>query len=287
MEDITHVIRSLKESNDYSEKDEFEVTDRLDRIKKAKRRFGEYPEIIAKHKQFQEKMDTYVSLDDKLKIQEKQYKDTLHKYRELASDLSISRKRIALAFEEMLIQQLQELGMENTQFKVIFSLDDEKMVPTANGNDTMEFYISPNIGEPLKPLSSTASGGELSRIMLGIKTIEADKNKVPCMIFDEVDSGISGKAAQVVAEKIALISKYRQVLAVSHLAQIASMADVHYFVEKEVVGERTITTIFELNGRQRENEIARLLGIVKGNEETGLNHAVNMLEGARKFKESL
>lgn len=287
LEDITNAIRSLKENNDYSEKEEFELADRLDQIKKAKRKYGEYPEITNKHKMLQEKMDSYVSLDDKLKLQEKNYKENLQKYRETAAEISLSRKQIANTFEVLLIKQLQELGMEDIQFKTMFSPSDIKMVPSPTGNDKIEFFISPNLGEPLKSLSSTASGGELSRIMLAIKTIEADKNKVPCMIFDEVDSGISGKAAQVVAEKIAMISNYRQVLAVSHLAQIASMADVHYFVEKEAAGERTITTVLELSGQEREKEVARLLGIVRGNEATGLKHAANMLDGAKKFKESL
>lgn len=287
LEDITLVIRSLREGNEYSDKEENDIAERLDSIKKAKRKFGSFEDIVRKHRQFQEKMDLYVSLDDRIKEREKRYKESLSSYRDAAAALSASRKQLARRFEELLIEQLRELGMENIHFQVMFDVTDAKMVPTQYGNDRVEFYLSPNLGEPLKPLSVTASGGELSRIMLALKTIEADKNKIPCMIFDEVDSGISGKAAQVVAEKIAIISRYRQVLAVSHLAQIACMADVHYFVEKDVVGDRTLTKIYGLSGAGREAEIARLLGTVKENENTGLIHARSMLDGAKKFKEGL
>lgn len=287
LEDITQALRSLRENNEYSEKEELAIVERLDKIKKAKRKFGNFLEIQSKHKSFQEKMDSYVALDDKLKLQEKQYKESLSAYREQSQILSQSRQRIAKDFENILLMQLRDLGMLNIQFEVKFHQNDSKMVPTTLGNDNLEFYISPNVGEPLKALIETASGGELSRFMLALKTIEADKNKISCMIFDEVDTGISGNAAQVVAEKIALISKYRQVLAVSHLAQIASMADVHYFVEKEIVGDRTITSLQNLQGEDRVHEIARLLGTVKNSEETALLHAQNMLASAKKFKESI
>jgi DNA repair protein RecN (Recombination protein N) len=158
------------------------------------------------------------------------------------------------------------------------------VVPSENGDDHVEFFIAPNLGEPLKPLGKTASGGELSRLMLALKTAGASRNLVPCMIFDEVDTGISGMVASVVAEKMAQIAHYRQVICVTHLAQIAAMADYQYQVEKHVVGERTVTNVIQLDNEQRVEEIARLLGSVQQSAQSGFVHARSMLSSAWEYK---
>lgn len=280
-------IRDYRDNLNFDETEEVEISERIELIKRLKRKYGSsYEEIHKKHKDLQAKMDKYTSLDENISVAEKNYKESLNSYREASQELSLSRKAIAIKFGKKICDQLHSLGMADAIFKIEV-LEDKKLKPQSNGNDTVIFTFSSNKGEPLKPIADAASGGELSRIMLAIKTIEADKNKIPCLIFDEVDTGISGRAAQIVAEKIAYISKFRQVFAVSHLAQIACMADLHFFVSKSDKDTRTVTNIELLNNINRRNEIARLLGLVKNNENTALEHADNMLSAASDFKNAL
>ena len=145
--------------------------------------------------------------------------------------------------------QLRDLGMQNTRFSCVFEPPEpgRKRVPTARGDDHVCFYIAPNPGEPLSPLDKTASGGELSRLMLAMKAAGAEHDGIPCMIFDEIDTGISGHVAEAVAEKMASIGRYHQVLCVTHLAQIAAMADAQYLVQKQVSQGRTHTTVRRLD----------------------------------------
>ena len=143
-------------------------------------------------------------------------------------------------------------------------------MPQSVGDDVIEFMISPNPGEPLKPLSKIASGGELSRLMLAIKSLEAEKGGVGTMVFDEIDTGISGRMAQVVAEKMALIARKRQVICVTHLPQIAAMAAHQFLVEKRVEGERTNTSVRLLSPKERINEVARMLGGADGSEGSAM-----------------
>ena len=146
--------------------------------------------------------------------------------------------------------------------------------------------LSANPGEPLKPLAKVASGGEASRIMLALKNIAARLDGIDCLIFDEVDTGISGRMAQVVAEKMAAIARTRQVICVTHLAQLASMADVHYLIEKQVKGDATQTMVQRLTPTQRTQEVARLLG-GEGQSGHGLLHAEEMIAAADAYKKSL
>ena len=157
---------------------------------------------------------------------------------------------------------------------------------TAQGLDEVEFMLSANPGEPLKPLAKVASGGEASRIMLALKNIAARLDGIDCLIFDEVDTGISGRMAQVVAEKMAAIARTRQVICVTHLAQLASMADVHYLIEKQVKGDATQTMVQRLTPTQRTQEVARLLG-GEGQSGHGLLHAEEMIAAADAYKKSL
>ncbi len=168
--------------------------------------------------------------------------------------------------------QLRDLNMAGTKFQVTLPV----CPPGPLGNETAAFQIAPNRGEELQPLCKIASGGELSRLMLAIKSVAARREGVPSMIFDEIDTGISGRAAQVVGEKMAAIAKERQVLCVTHLQQIAALADHHFLVEKYFDGERTHTRLTPLTGENRVNEIARMLG---GDPESARSHAREMLKG--------
>jgi len=184
------------------------------------------------------------------------------------------------------MEQLKDLGMGKTVFEVAFAqkTDDKPLMPQQEGDDTVEFMICPNPGEPMKPLSKIASGGELSRLMLAIKSLEAEKGGVGCMVFDEIDTGISGRMAQVVAEKMAMIARARQVICVTHLPQIAAMADHQFYVEKNVNEGRTSTTVRMLSDEERILEVARMLGGAGGEDESACSHAANMIEQAREIK---
>ena len=192
-------------------------------------------------------------------------------YQQAAARLTASREALARQFERDMEQQLKELNMAGTRFSVQL----QPCAPGPRGNETAVFRIAPNRGEDLQPLSKIASGGELSRMMLAIKSVSARREGVPSMIFDEIDTGISGRAAQVVGEKMAAIARERQVLCVTHLQQIAALADRHYLVEKFFDGERTRTRLTLLSGEARVNEIARMLG---GDPESARAHAREMLK---------
>jgi len=188
--------------------------------------------------------------------------------------------------------------MEKTIFKVDISsidvdgqLDHQSEVIdsdsiTSYGIDKVEFLISPNPGEPLKPLAKIISGGEMSRVMLAFKTVLANIDEVPILIFDEIDTGISGRIALVVAEKMNALSRSHQVICVTHLPQIAVMADIHYKIEKSICDGRTRTTVYRLDDMGRQMEIAKLIG---GTEvsKTGLEHARELIDSAQEIKQAV
>ncbi len=264
------------------------VQERLDLIRRLERRFGMPAQELVSHAQeLSQELGRLESMEERLKRAEADYKAKLLAYRQEAALLTDMRKALALRFEALMEGQLKDLGMGQTHFECVFASpgpEDKRVVPSQQGDDRVEFFIAPNLGEPLKPLEKIASGGELSRLMLALKTAGASRNMVPCMIFDEVDTGISGMVATVVAEKMAQIARYHQVICVTHLAQIAAMADYQYRVEKHVVGERTVTSVIQLDGERRVEEIARLVGSVDQNAESGFAHARSMLSSAGEYK---
>jgi DNA repair protein RecN (Recombination protein N) len=199
--------------------------------------------------------------------------------------LSELRREAAEAFERGMTEQLSDLGMASASFAVSFTElpEEESCNFSRNGIDTVEFFISANRGEPVKPLRKVASGGEVSRIMLALKNIAADRGGIPTMIFDEIDTGISGRMAQVVAEKLFRISLGRQVICVTPLPQIAAMADAHFLVAKESDETSTRTHLTRLLGEQRVQEVARLSG---GETAVTQAHALEMLDRASLFKGS-
>ncbi len=202
-------------------------------------------------------------------------------------DLSDVRKNYAKQFEKLVITELKELGMPNTGFEVdIVTYNDIETIANKAGNngiDIVEFLISPNLGEPLKPLKKVISGGEMSRFMLAIKKITAQIDGVNVMVFDEIDTGISGKIAQVVANKLYDISNSKQVLAVTHLPQLASMADAHYLIEKTTDNLRTNTNVKLLNSNQSALEIAKMIDGISASESAVL-HASKLIEIANEYK---
>jgi len=202
----------------------------------------------------------------------------------------INSERITCAkiLEERIGAQLCDLEMKRAEFKVNISFDADEVIHnfTYKGLDKVEFLFSANVGEPLKQLSKIASGGEMSRVMLAIKSILADVDSIPTLIFGEIDTGISGRAAQKVGEKLATISKHHQVLCVTHLTQIAAMADSNYLIEKITSENSTCTNVKRLKAEEIRAEIARIIG---GNttSDITLKHAGEILEAAKDFKNSV
>lgn len=288
LEEIGYELADLTEKGEFDPVRAEKVETRLDLIRRMERKYGEtVAEVLSQQKKMQEEYDNYVSLDEQVAKTGAEHKRLLAQYRQLARQLTEARHGLANEFEKNMMAQLKDLGMGNTIFQVSFAIRPEGKIfmPQSVGDDVIEFMISPNPGEPLKPLSKIASGGELSRLMLAIKSLEAEKGGVGTMVFDEIDTGISGRMAQVVAEKMALIARKRQVICVTHLPQIAAMAAHQFLVEKRVEGERTNTSVRLLSPKERISEVARMLGGADGSEGSAMSHAAHMLYVAGNLPE--
>ena len=287
LEDIAYQI-SLKIQDTEFDPDDLEKTDdRLDLIHRMERRFGteadELPLMLTK---MEEEYRQLCDMDAEIERIASEHKKLLSKYRSTARELTASRHSLACAFVHKITKELADLGMTDTRFEVEFKTNDtgRPVMPTPTGDDRIEFLISPNPGEPLKPLSRIASGGELSRIMLAVKTLESAHNGVESMVFDEIDTGISGRIAQVVAEKMITISRERQVICVTHLPQIAAASDFHYLVHKSANDGRTITDVTELDRAGRTGEISRMISGADGISCESDAYASRMLQAAEELK---
>ena len=255
--------------------------ERIDLVNKLKRKYGNSIDSIFKFRdEAEERLNKLLNF-------EKEYENSLSRIKELeekldknCSKLSEMRKKIANILEENVKAELSQLNMSNVDFKVDFIRTAQF---TPQGFDKIEFLISTNPGEGLKPLSKIISGGEMSRIMLAFKSILAFLDKIPTLIFDEIDAGISGRTAQIVGEKIYNISKKHQVICISHLPQIAALADSHFVINKVSKANRTISEVSRLSDQERVEEMARLIGGVDLTTTT-LKHASEMIEMSKKLK---
>ena len=260
------------------------LEDRMDLINKLKKKYGS---TVAKINEYKEEItldyQRLLNHDKEIRKALKIIKDYEEELITASNELTIKRKKIAKIIEHKISTELTELNMDHVEFKVNFKTKDDI---TSSGLDNIEFLISTNPGEDLKPLSKIVSGGEMSRIMLGFKSILADNDNMPTLIFDEIDTGISGRTAQIVGEKIAKISKNHQVISISHLPQIAALADSHFVIYKDINLNKAITKIERLNDEERIIEMARLLGGVNVTSTT-LSHAKEMLEMSKKIKNNV
>lgn len=289
LDELGYELGGMAEGGEFDPRRADQVETRLDLIRRLERRYGAtVAEVLAHQEKMQEEYDNFASMDQQVAAMGAEHKRLLAHYRALARSLTESRRELAAAFEKNMTAQLAELGMGRTAFAVAFAQRPEgkPLMPQSTGDDAVEFMISPNPGEPMKPLSRIASGGELSRLMLAIKSLEAERGGVGCMVFDEIDTGISGHMAQVVAEKMAKIARSRQVICVTHLPQIAAMADHEFLVEKRVEGERTNTSIRALTRQERAREVARMMGGADGSEESALRHAEQMIQKAEEMRQA-
>lgn len=250
-----------------------EVSERLDLLNRLKSKYGRtMEEVLAYGAECEAKLAKYADYDAYLERLERQYTVVENKLEEASSTLSQLRREAAERLAEEIKRALSELNF----LEVRFEIRTERTDYSANGFDTAEFYIATNPGEALKPLLKVASGGELSRIMLALKSVFADRDEIPTLIFDEIDTGISGRTAQMVSEKMAGIAKNRQLLCITHLPQIAAMADHHYFIEKTTDGVKTVTMLERLTEERSVEELARMLG--------GASITEAVLENAREMK---
>jgi DNA repair protein RecN (Recombination protein N) len=239
----------------------FQIEERIDLINSLKMKYGNTIEEILKYEQEKEEhLEQLINYEENLNKVNKEIEKLQSEIQVYCEDLTIIRQEKAQYISEMIVNSLRNINLLNTDFSIKISRADKF---NANGWDDVEFLISTNIGEPLKPLNKVASGGELSRIMLAIKSVLASSDDIETLIFDEIDTGISGKTAGLVAEKLMQISKKHQVICITHLAQIAAMGDSHFIIHKEVKDNVTHTSIDSLNKDQSIKELARLLGGVK------------------------
>lgn len=275
LNDFSREVSAYAQELDVDEETLRCTEERLDLINRLKTKYGNTIEAILGYKEEKEKrFQVLEHYEEYLAELESRFAACRKKLDEQAEALTRIRKKAAVRFSEQVCQALQELNFLDVRFELEFrKLEDY----TASGLDEVCFMISTNPGQPLRPVQDTASGGELSRIMLAVKSIMADQEKVETLIFDEIDSGISGRTAQKVSEKLAVIAGTHQVICITHLAQIAAMADVHFMIEKKVLGEETQTSIRQLDERESIEELARILG--------GAKITQTVLDGAKEMKE--
>ena len=256
LQEIARDLGSLKDETDFNEYERDEVERRLDIIFSLKRKYGNTIDEILEYKDKLEneikEIENLEETNKKLRLEQKQVESKMKK---LCDKMQKIRSKYGQALAERINKELKDLEMPNVKFNIKIEKQDNY---TINGNDKVEFVICTNVGEEYKELVKIASGGEMSRIMLAIKTVLADIDEVPILIFDEIDTGISGKASKAVAEKMKIISKKRQILCITHLPAIAAQGESNYYIYKEIKDEKTKTNIKQLNEEETIYEIARI-----------------------------
>lgn len=286
VQDIGLELRDMNENTDFDPEKQARIEDRIEALKKLLRKYGpEIENVIAFRDDAEKRLESLDTFDDRFRELEKKAAEAEEKYSGLASALTESRRRISERFCEEVRIHLSDLGMRKIRFEAVFTLLDGDR-RNENGQDDVELFVSFNPGEPLKPMAAIASGGELARIMLAFKTVESAVDNVGTMVFDEIDTGVSGHIAQTVGEKMCSIAKHRQVICVTHLPQIAALGDNQYLVEKNERAGRTMTNVRRLDREGRIAEISRLVGGADGGESAA-GHAERMLELAAERKNDL
>lgn len=272
MEDISEEIGSLLDSLDIDPKRYDYLNQRSDELRRIMKKYGpELDDVLTTLEKSQNELDELSGAEQSLDELNKEKKRLLAEVSKKAKALSDHRKKAGERFVSQVTEELEFLNMPKV--KLVVQQKTGKL--TINGMDSIEFLISANLGEEPKPIAKIASGGELSRIMLALKNVIAEKDSIGTLIFDEIDTGVSGRAAQKIGIKLKQISRLRQVLCVTHLAQMAVMADNHLLIEKNIQGDRTVTTVRTLDHEQRKYEIARIMG--------GENITELMLENAEQY----
>ena len=281
LEDASYTLRDYKGDFSFEPGMLDEIETRLELISTLKRKYGaDIAEIISYRDKGVEELSLIENAEERREQLFAEYAAAKAEYEALSLELSALRKSAAERLSARLLPELSDLGMPHAAFSAKFEqLTGE--IPSANGIDDVEFLLSTNRGEPVKPLSKVASGGELSRIMLSFKSVLADLDGIPTMVFDEIDSGISGQIGTAVAVKMRQIAKNHQVLCITHLPQIAAFANHQYLVYKEETGEHTRSNAIKLTPEQRAREIARIMGS-SGADALALEHAQQLIDAAEE-----
>lgn len=281
VEDLAASVAMLAADVDFSPKERDAVEERLDVIYRLRRKYGAtIEEVLSYHDKASKELGELENADDRKDEMMEEYHRTLTRAREIASELSKRRRQAAEELEAKIVAQLKDLDMPKVRISIQVS-SQTKLNP--HGMDEVRFLISTNPGEPVKPLSKIASGGELSRIMLAIKNVLTQTEDVGTLIFDEIDTGVSGRAAQKIALKLGEISHRKQTLCVTHLPQLAAMGDHHLLIKKSLSEEYTFTDVFSLTEEERVSELARMLS-GDAITELSMQNAAELLERAAANK---
>lgn len=283
--DISETLSDMLQKLDFDSRSAEQIEERLEVVRTILRKYGGSYESLQKfYEEATKEAQTLSNATERVERLETEIKVAAEKLFASAKELSQERRKIADKFEKDITKELCDLGMGGSTFKVEIDTTDDVDQISANGADSVEFLISPNVGEPLKALAKIISGGEMSRFMLAFKNILAGVDDIGTMVFDEIDTGISGNISQVVSEKMCNISRARQVIAVTHMPSLASMADNHYLISKSTENGKTLTHVDLL--KDDTDEVARLIG---GNDYSiyAVPHAKEMKANAQRYKDSL
>ena len=280
LEDIVNDVNRYKDGLSIDDEKLNILNSNIEILTNLKRKYGgSIEELLLFKKNIYNRLDKLENIEKNISILNDKIRKIDMEIEKIADALTEIRKNISLKLEKNILDNIKELNMSSAKFKIEFK---ELDIASIKGKDDINFLISTNIGQDLEPLNKIASGGELSRIMLGFKTALANVDNVETLIFDEIDTGISGRTAQLVGEKLIDISNYRQIIVISHLPQISSLADYHLLIDKEEFDENTISKIYRIKENDRINEIARLIGGVNITETT-IKQAREMLEQGKKM----
>ena len=281
--DLAEIIRDKRAEFDFSPAELDAVESRSDQLYRLKKKYGATVEdMLAYLDKCRAELDAIETADDTLILLEQKLKKAEKATLAAGAELTRVRREAAKVLEGRIQRELRDLDMNKVRFAIEFTEKE----PSPDGCDTIRFLMSANVGEDLRPIARIASGGELARIMLALKNVLAEQESIGTLVFDEVDTGVSGRAAQKVAEKLAQVSRRKQVLCVTHLPQLAAMADTHFSVEKGERGGRTYTEVILLNREQRKAELARITGGSKVTEAF-LESAGELLDEAETYRKSI
>lgn len=267
VEDLVERVRAYQNTLEYEPGRLDQIEERLIQLHRLRKYGFTVEEILATNKEMVQELERITHLQEELELLQNKKESVLAKYIAFATKLTQMRAQVAERMEAGLHEELSSLGLEKSRFQVNFSSVKE---PRLGGAEEVEFYFTANPGEPPKPLVKVASGGEMSRLMLALKSLLARIENVGTFVFDEVDSGVGGRTIQKVGEKLAKIAQTKQVFCITHSAPVAAFAEEHFGITKEIYGERTRTVVNQLDETDRIEELARMLG---GSGEISRQHA--------------
>ncbi|MGK0554366.1 DNA repair protein RecN [Macrococcus capreoli] len=278
LDDAKHALHDAMTQNEYDENELNQLETRMNEIQFLERKYGKpLPDLIPFIDELEKEINVIENIEESTSQLTQEIERIQLKLNQLGTTLSKARRQVAQKLRNEILDEIHNLEMKSANFEMAFT----KTEPTATGIESLEFMISPNKGEPLKPLEKIASGGELSRMMLALKSIFAETKGKTAILFDEVDTGVSGKVAQKMAEKMYEISTHIQVICISHLPQVAAISDHHLYIEKIEQDDRTTTRVTELDGESRVREVARMISGVEVTPLT-LEHAAELINQNKK-----